>query len=101
MAPVSTWRRAEAENGIRIKDMFFVYILKSLGFKKTYVGRTSDVEKRLYEHNTSSNEFSRRYKPWEIIYTEKLETLEESIKREKYFKSAAGRKWIKKNLFTN
>jgi putative endonuclease len=37
--------------------------------------------------------------PWKILYVEEHETQKEAIKREKYFKSAAGRRWISKNVF--
>ncbi len=36
--------------------------------------------------------------PWEIIHAEIFETRIEARKREKYFKSAAGRRWRKLNL---
>jgi len=35
---------------------------------------------------------------WKIIYFESFETLEDAIKREKYFKTAAGRRFLKKVL---
>ncbi|MBZ0182021.1 MAG: hypothetical protein K8F60_06155 [Melioribacteraceae bacterium] len=47
------------------------------------------------EHNKGKSRFTKNYKPWKIIYTEEKETLEEAIKREKYFKSSAGRRKIK------
>ena len=34
--------------------MFYVYIIVSLNFQKTYVGFTSDIEKRLIAHNHPS-----------------------------------------------
>ncbi|WP_242617341.1 hypothetical protein [Cecembia calidifontis] len=40
----------------------------------------------------------RPYIPFEIVYFEKLETLQEAIKREKYFKSSRGREFLKKIL---
>lgn len=96
MAPVSTRRRAEAENGIR---MYFVYILKSCITNRTYTGYTEDVDKRLSEHNSGDSFYTRQYRPWSLIYKEIFSTKGDAIKREKYLKSAAGRKWIKKTLF--
>ena len=37
----------------------------------------------------------RPFIPFEIFYFEQFATKEEAIKREKYFKSAAGRKFLK------
>lgn len=79
--------------------MYFTYILKSQVAKKTYVGYADNLEERLQEHNAGRNNFSKRYRPWKVIYSEVFDTQGEAIKREKYFKSAAGRRWMKKNLF--
>ncbi len=38
------------------------------------------------------------YIPFELVYFEKFETDQEAIAREKYFKSAAGRRFLKKKL---
>jgi len=76
--------------------MYYAYILKSIKQKKFYTGHTDNLDRRLNEHNQEKNIYSRRYVPWEIVYKEEFGTEIESIKREKYFKSAAGRKWLKK-----
>jgi putative endonuclease len=76
--------------------MAYVYILKSIGFAKTYVGSTSDLVVRLDEHNNGLSTYTKRYKPWKIVYSENFGTLHEARLREKYFKSAAGRRYIKK-----
>ena len=76
--------------------MAFVYFLKSELFTKTYVGSTLDLENRLREHNSGKSTFTSRYKPWVIVYSEKFDTIGEARKREKYLKSCAGRKFLKK-----
>lgn len=80
---------------------YTVYILLSSKLDKTYVGYANDLNNRLKEHNNGESYYSKRFKPWIVVYTELFETKLEAIKREKYFKSAAGRRWIKKNLFNN
>lgn len=78
---------------------YVTYILLSKSAKKTYVGHTNDLKRRVEEHNKGKNIFSKRYKPWIVLYNESQLSELEAIKREKYFKSAAGRRWMKKNLF--
>lgn len=78
-----------------------VYILLNSLKTKKYVGCTNDLGNRLREHNAGESFYTKRFKPWEIIYTKTCSTKLEAIKLEKYFKSSAGRKWIKKNLFNN
>jgi len=81
--------------------MAFVYILKSVNFPKTYVGSTIDLEKRIKEHNQGQSNFTSRYNPWKLIYHEKLGNLKEARIRERYFKSATGRRFIKKLFQVN
>ncbi|MEK7150935.1 MAG: GIY-YIG nuclease family protein [Patescibacteria group bacterium] len=79
--------------------MYTVYILKSLIIKKSYVGLTNDLTRRLGEHNSGKSVFTNKYKPWEVIYTEEVGTLQEARKREKYLKSSSGRSRVLKPLF--
>lgn len=77
---------------------YFVYVLKSTKTRHYYVGQTSNPKKRLVEHNLGRVYWTKRYKPWVIIYSEGFKTREEAAKKEKYFKSHAGRTWLKRNL---
>ncbi|MCL6097413.1 MAG: GIY-YIG nuclease family protein [Bacteroidetes bacterium] len=79
---------------------YFIYILKSLNFVKTYVGMTNDLERRLSEHNSGKSIYTRKFKPWKIIYTEEYGTIEEARNKEKYYKTSAGRIQLKKILCT-
>lgn len=81
--------------------IYKTYVLISKSCKKTYVGHTNDLERRLIEHNDGKTIFSKRYRPWSVLYEEEFGTEAESIDRERYFKSAAGRRWIKKMLFSD
>jgi len=78
---------------------YVTYLLLSKISKKTYVGHTNNLVRRVEEHNEGRNTFSKRYRPWIILYNESHTSELDAIKREKYFKSAAGRRWMKKNLF--
>ena len=75
--------------------MFYVYVLKSINFDKFYTGFTSDLVKRLAEHNSGKTKSNKAYVPFEIIYTEEIESREDARKREKYLKTGAGRKFLK------
>ena len=79
--------------------MFTVYVLHSQIFDKIYVGYTSDIEKRLFAHNHSSNKgWTKNFQPWKIIYTEKYEKKKDAIIREKQLKSSKGREFIRKEV---
>ena len=79
------------------KNMAYVYILKSIHYSKTYIGSTVNLIKRIEEHNAGYGIYSKRYKPWVLVYKENFENLSDARKREKYFKSPTGRRFIKKN----
>ena len=65
-------------------------------YKKTYVGRTSNLQGRLDAHNHISNKgYTKRYQPWVIIYYESFDIISEASEREKYFKTGAGRAYLK------
>ena len=78
-----------------MKMKFWIYILKSIDFDKTYVGFTNDLERRLKQHNSGKSIYTKKYKPWKIIFTEEVSDRVTAREREKYYKSAAGRKKIK------
>ena len=72
--------------------MFTVYILYAHPFSKTYVGQTANIEKRLEEHNFSSSiSFTKAYRPWNLIHTEKFETRAQAMAKEKFYKTGKGR----------
>ncbi len=63
--------------------MYTVYALYSPSYNKIYIGQTEDVKRRLDEHNNGLlSTYTKRYKPWQIIYTEEYPTRYEAIKRE-------------------
>jgi len=79
--------------------MHIVYILKSLKEpKRHYVGITTELEKRLREHNNKQSTYSSIYAPWEletyIVFKDK--TLAEDF--EIYLKHGSGNALLKKRL---
>ena len=51
-----------------IYAMFYVYIIYSLELNRYYVGYTSDVIKRLAEHNTGISTFTAKAGDWELRF---------------------------------
>ena len=74
------------------KNMFYVYVLKSLSTGKKYIGSTNNIERRLKEHILGSSRYTRSRGPWKLIYCEEKKTLSEAEKREKFFKTGDGRR---------
>jgi putative endonuclease len=78
--------------------MYYVYVLKSDLDGSYYKGYTQNLELRLKEHNSGKSSYTARKIPWKLVYSEEVRTLEEAIAREKYFKSAAGRRFLKTKI---
>ena len=77
---------------------YYAYVLYNKKFNKFYKGSCQDLSKRLKQHNSGYTKSTRPFIPWEIIYFEQFETRNKAIKREKYFKSAADRRFLKKTI---
>ena len=75
-----------------------VYVLRSIKDGARYVGISQNLERRLQDHNSGKNRYTKGHMPWEIKYNEEYETWEEARSREKYFKSGAGRIYLEKKL---
>lgn len=78
--------------------MYTVYIIKDDN-NNLYKGCTSNLKRRLKEHKQGKTITTSRMTSLELIYTENFPTIVEVRTREKYFKSAAGRRYLK-NKFT-
>ena len=64
----------------------YVYIIVSLS-KVLYIGVTSDLEKRIYQHkNRLIDGFSKKYKIDRLVYFEAYEDINVAISREKQLK---------------
>ncbi len=75
---------------------FYAYVLFSRKFNRFYKGYCQDLELRLIQHNRGETFSTKPFIPWEVVYFETFNTREEAISREKYFKTAAGRKFLRK-----
>lgn len=74
----------------------YLYLLISNKDKRTYLGSTIDLKNRLLEHNNGQCLATKNRRPLTLIYSEEFETIDEARKRERYLKTAAGRRELKK-----
>ncbi|MBC8374505.1 MAG: GIY-YIG nuclease family protein [FCB group bacterium] len=74
---------------------WFVYVIHS-DEGLNYVGMTKNIKRRIMQHNTGTNKWTRRGSGWKLIYHESFDSTDEARAREKYFKNNAGREWLKR-----
>ncbi len=75
--------------------MWWVYVLKSLKNGRLYIGSTNDLERRLAEHNSGKNKYTRHVRPLQLVYNEVCDGRLEARRRESYLKSGQGREFLK------
>jgi putative endonuclease len=78
--------------------MFYAYVLRSIKHDYFYKGHCRDLEKRIAQHNSGMTISVMPYIPLVLVYFETFDTEAEAIAREKYFKTAAGRRFLKNKL---
>ena len=76
---------------------YFVYIVECAD-GSYYTGYTTDVQRRLNEHNYSSRsaKYTRSRRPVKLIYSEEYDTLSKALKREHAIKKLSKKR--KKDL---
>lgn len=79
--------------------MHYVYLLQSLKNKSLYIGCTSDLKKRLLEHNQNESYYTAKYSPWRLAYFEAYLSKQDAYSREKSLKlHAQGLRRLKERL---
>jgi putative endonuclease len=78
--------------------MFYAYVLQSEKDESFYKGHCEHLEERIKQHNLGMTASIKNRIPFKLVYSEIFETRPEAIKRERYFKSAAGRRFLKEKL---
>jgi len=75
---------------------FIIYALKSSVDNRIYVGFTTDIVKRLKEHNSGKTKSTKGYRPWNLFFNEEIVgTRIDARNREKYYKSGIGKEKLK------
>ncbi len=79
-------------------DYCYVHVLRSLADHQFYVGLTRDLPARLQTHNKGLIPSTKRRRPFELVYWEGCLNRSDAAQREKYLKTAWGKRYIKTRL---
>jgi putative endonuclease len=80
--------------------MYYVYVLQSEKNNRYYTGSTSDLQRRMSEHNAGKSPYDKLNKPFALVYHEVVPTRSEAVRRERFYKSGQGRERIKQIIGT-
>jgi len=66
----------------------YVYIMSNYNRNVLYIGVTNDLERRVKEHKSGKgSEFTSKYRCFYLVYFERIQGIEQAIKREKQLKN--------------
>ena len=80
--------------------MFYTYVLLSSKDNQFYAGFTKDLKKRIEDHQKGSVTSTAGRRPLELVYYEACLNEADALKREKYFKTGFGRRFLRNRLKT-
>lgn len=75
--------------------MYYVYILYSKKINKLYKGFTSNLKKRVYQHNKQETKSTKSGIPWSLIYYQGFISKTDALREELFLKSGKGKERIK------
>lgn len=78
--------------------MYYTYIVQSLKDKSFYIGSTSNLRKRLDQHNKGQAQYSSTKAPFKLVWYGSFLTKTKSQEFEKYLKSSSGFAFRNKRL---
>ena len=74
--------------------MFYVYVLKSIKNNRLYTGSTSNLNKRIRQHNLGLSRYTKLTRPFKLVYKEVYKSRAEAYRRELFLKSGKGREFL-------
>jgi len=78
--------------------MYYAYVIRNAA-GVLYKGFTSDLEKRLQQHNAHNfDSYTSGRGPWTLVYKEEFSSEREARQKEKFLKSGQGREFLKRIL---
>lgn len=78
--------------------MYYAYLLRSEKDRKWYIGYTSNLRRRLQDHNQGRNKSTASRGKLALIYYEAYLHKMDALGREKFLKSGSGHKYLSKAL---
>ena len=77
--------------------MYYVYILL-LSNTQLYTGYTSDLKRRLLEHQHGKSEFTSQHLPVRLIHYEAYSLESDARRRERFLKTTEGKRLLRQQI---
>jgi len=84
---------------LTLLPMTYVYLIESVHVREQhYTGLTSDLKKRLADHNAGKSQHTSKFKPWNLVAYFGFADEQTAVAFEKYLKSGSGKAFLKKRF---
>ena len=80
------------------RPMYYTYVLKGKEGKEFYTGATSNIEKRIVEHNEGRVRSTKHKRPVGLVYFEACLDKDDAFRRERYLKTGMGKRYIRNRI---
>ena len=77
---------------------YYTYVLLSKKDNKLYIGYTDNLIQRVNKHKIGKVDSTKDRRPLKLVYYEACRNENKAIKREKYFKTGFGRRFLKSRI---
>lgn len=78
----------------------YIYLIESISNPtKHYVGLTTDLNKRLANHNAGKSPHTANFRPWQIVVAIRFADDKKATAFEKYLKSGSGYAFAKRHFW--
>ena len=81
-----------------MSEFHYVYVLQSLADGDFYTGYTNDLRRRIEEHHAGKVPSTTARCPLKLVYYEACRSQPDATRREKYLKTAWGKRYLKTRL---
>ena len=81
--------------------MYYVNILTNSNDKRSYIGSTNDLNRRIHEHKTGQCEFTKPLLPIKLEAYFAVSSESKARDLEKYLKCGSGRTFLKKRILSD
>ena len=71
------------------RTLYQVYVLQNPA-GKFYIGLSENVAHRLYQHNQGISKWTRKYRPWSLVWTSEPMSLSDALRLETRLKRQKG-----------
>jgi putative endonuclease len=81
-------------------QMFYVYLLRSKSKPSaTYIGLTEDLRARMESHNSGTNGYTSKNRPWNLVTYLAFSSRQRAAEFERYLKHGSGHAFARRHLW--